>query len=174
MSDERITPTLCRDLPEKKYQWTSKREKEKILRKRKKEEKIEAIAERLEGGRFIDAFGDNLQDQIEEWVNDDFEQMDFNEDDEKCFRESISGNIDIPIEKTGSRWYHSQYAMGRFFKSIREGNTEHNRTTILIIRGGDQSIYRLGIRKGQESTILSTAISKGYHLTEVKISHVDK
>jgi hypothetical protein len=164
--------TRCRDLPEKLTLSTSKREKEKLLRKKKRDEKIERIAERLEGG--TRAGNIELQDQIEEWVNDDFEQMEINEDDEREFLNGLSGDYDIPIQKTGARWYHHQYGVGRFFKSIREGNNEHNRTTILIIRGGDKSIYRLGIPTGEEFRVLSTAISKGYILSEVKISHVDK
>jgi hypothetical protein len=164
--------TRCRDLPEKLTLLTSEREKQKRKREKLKSEKRDKIIARLEGG--VIASNTEFQDQIEEWVNDDLDEMDFNEDDERDFLNNLAGDFDIPIQKTGTRWYHNQYGVGRFIKSIREGNNEHNRTTILIIRGGDKAIYRLGIPTGEETSVLSTAISKGYILSQVKISNVDR
>lgn len=168
-----MTRTRCQDLPEKLKLNLEPAEKRKYERALAKQKKIQKITEKFsEDG--IRPIGDDLADQIVEWVDDDFEQMDFNEIDEKQFRDDLSSHSNIPIEKTGSRWYHHQKPLGRFLKSIREGNSANNRSTILIIRGGDESIYRLGIPKGKETECLSTAISKGYILTEVKVTSRDE
>lgn len=168
-----MTNILCRDLPEKLQRRASKQEKQKYKRERAREKKKEKLINRYseDGIRPLDP---EIEDKIEEWVDEDFDGMDFNELDEKQFRESLSGDYDIPIEKTGTKWYNHYKPLGGFIKSQRNSNNEHNQTTILIIRGTDQSMYRLRIPAGQETTVLSTAISKGYILGEVKVSHVDR
>jgi len=142
----------------------TKREIDKIKRERKKEEKI------LERIRKYD----NLPtDTIEEWVNEDFEQMETELDESERFCDELAEYGNIPIKTTGSRWYNYHRPVGRFLKSIRKNCNEHNKTAILIIRSGDPTIYRLGIESGEESKVLHTAISKGYILSKIKVTRVD-
>lgn len=140
-----------------------------------KEKKKNKIIERLLSAN--DGLGElstDLNDKVEEWVYEYEDDMESAEDDERAFFDSITSPDNMAIEATGTRWYHDRKPLGRFFKSIRQGCNEHNRTTIIVVRGGDEAIYRLGVPKGQETGILSKAISQGYILSRIKISGQDR
>jgi hypothetical protein len=169
-----MVKSLSVDKPNQLRLLRSEQEKSKYKRNKAREKKKQEIIERLNlTNDGLGPLNSEIDDRVEEWIDEDFEQMDIDLDDEEQFRNDLSGDFNIPITKTGSRWYSHHKPLGRFIKSIRENNNEHSRTTILIIRGGDESIYRLGIPKGEETSVLSTAISKGYILTEVKVKRVD-
>lgn len=112
-------------------------------------------------------------DEVERWVNDDFDGMESRIAESRNFFKSIEECGNIPIKSTGKAWYHSEQRIGRVFKSIHEGNIKDNRTTMLIFRPNDSTIYRLSIRAGKEFQILSTAISKGYILSEMIVNYGD-
>jgi hypothetical protein len=162
----------CIDLPTKRKLSIESQEKEKhkrqLARKRKNNKWIEKVTDGT--GKIPD----DIIDQVEAWEYDDEDDMELNHIDEEQFFNSITSADDMAITATGTRWYHDRKPLGRFFKSIREGCNEHNRTTILVIRGGDEAIYRLGVPKGKETGILSQAISQGYILTRIKISGQDR
>jgi hypothetical protein len=165
----------CLDLPTKHKLSIGKRESSKHKRQLAKERKKREITERLlESNDGLGELCPDLVDQVEEWVYDYEECLESNEDDERAFFDSITSPDNMAIEATGTRWYHDRKPLGRFFKSIREGCNEHNRTTIIVVRGGDEAIYRLGVPKGQETGILSKAISQGYILSRIKISGQDR
>lgn len=155
------------DLPDYTKRNLSKRQKERIKRK---EKRIERHLSREYG---FDSSGGETADKIDQWVSEDEDNDELLLDSEREFFELFEGNNDIPIKTTGYVWYNSQRRIGRIIKSIVDGNLSDNKTTILILRDSEQTIYRLGIPRSQENGILSNVIKQGYVLTKININYTD-
>ncbi len=131
---------------------------------KKQEAKIDKLAEK---------YYNVPRDDIEGWVNDDFDDMAVRLDESRTFFERLEEHGNIPIKSTGKTWYHSERRIGRIFKSIHESNIQGGNATMLIFRDGDTTIYRLTVKSGQEYDVLSKALSKGYILSEIIVNYGD-
>lgn len=139
---------------------STKQRRDKRKRESKKQEKIDRLIRRF----------DNLPtDTIEGWVNEDFDEMDAELEQSSEFYDDLSESSDMAIKATGTRWFNYYQGLGKFWEPIRRSCNENNKTTILIVRPNDPTIYRLSTRAGKELAILSQAISEGYILSRVKI-----
>lgn len=143
----------------------SKPDRDKIRRDRARERKIE---------RMLRVYDNLPTDEIERRVDEDFDEMDIELDESEQFFDDLQRNSEMEIKSTGSRWHSYHKPLGRYFESIRQNCNEHNKTTILIVRGHDKAIYRLSVRRGEEDRFLSSAIKQGYILSKVFISNVDE
>jgi len=154
------------DFPEKPLKRTLTRKQiDKVKRDRARERKLE---------RLIRKFDNLPTDEIETWVDDDFNEMEAQLDESEQFCNDLSKSFDFPIKTTGSRWHNYHKPLGRFIKSIRASCDEDDKTTILIIRGHDEVVYRLGVQRGKEDKLLHTCINEGYVMSKIKISNVDE
>lgn len=137
----------------------TKQNAEKRKREQKKSEKIDRLIRRF----------DNIPcDEIERWVDEDFDEMDAQLTQSREFYDSLSGIDNVAIKATGTKWYNFYQLWGKVIKPIHRNCNENNITTILIIRANDPVIYRLSTPGGKEIGILSQAVSKGYVLSLMK------
>lgn len=155
---------LCRQLSSKhgtKLQRLATKQKlEKYKREKAKEDKIERLAAKFENVP---------RDEVEGWVDEDFDRMEFLDDEQGSFLEELSGNINLPIKSTGTTWHGYYKPLGRVFQSIHRMCSENNKTTVLIFRPDDPTVYRLSTEQGKEFEILSKAIREGYILSLIKV-----
>jgi hypothetical protein len=154
------------DFPEKPLKKSlTQKQIDKYKRDKAKERKLDYLIRRF----------DNLPiDTLEGWVNEDFDKLEDEDDESEQFCNDLSSLINLDVESTGTRKYHYHKPLGRFIESIRRSCSENDKTTILIIRGNDPTVYRLGVERGKETTLLSTAIKQGFILTKVKIYMEDR
>jgi hypothetical protein len=159
-----MAKTLVNDFDNKIKRMCSPREKDKIRRERKKEQKT------LERIRKYD----NLPtDEIEQWVDEDFELMEDGLHEESDIRDELERLTKVPVGTFSRKWYNGNQPLGRFWKPIHRSNAENDKATILISRSGDPTIYRLGVPSGSEITTLLSAIKQGYTVSKINISNLD-
>ena len=150
----------------KRIGYINQRERAKIKASKK------AIDRELRAEFGPDSYNNLCKD--DEWYSQDIDAIDAEFDGEEQFLDDLKIDNDIPIQSTGTRWYHRERGVGRIIKSICDSNRNNNTTTILVIRDNEQVIYRLGIRRDKEIPVLRRLASQGYTFTKIKINYEDK
>lgn len=134
----------------------------------KRKVKNEKIRER-KIARLLDTYPNVDTDRIEEWVNEDINEMDFRDDESKQFLGSLEESVNLVVKAAGTRYYNPEQRIGRIWKRIHENNIREGKSAILVFRCGDPIVYRLGIESGQEIGLLHSCISGGGTVSRIKV-----
>lgn len=123
--------------------------------------------------RLTDKYTNVPIDQIERWVDEDQDDMDFRRTEQEFFLNDLKEYSDVPLAVTGTRWYHADRRIGRIWKSIHSNNISDGKDTIMVFRNGDTAVYRLSCERGQANGLLSGAISKGCTISKILVNYDD-
>lgn len=121
--------------------------------------------------RLLDTYPNVDTDRIEEWVNEDIDEMEFRDDESKQFLGNLEGDVNMAIKAAGTRYYNPEQRIGRIWKRIHENNIRENKSTILIFRSGDPIVYRLGVPSGKEIGILHNSLQDGGTVSRIKVAY---
>lgn len=128
----------------------------------RRENKIERLAREYENVPI---------DEIERWTNEDEDDLEFRKGQQEFFLNDLARDSNVPLQVTGTRWYHSERRIGRIWRSIHRNNISDGVDTILVFRNGDEAVYRLSVGRDKADGALRLAISQGCTISKILVNY---